>query len=653
MNGRPCPVPPPPPPHPYSKRVHTHTRSFVRAPARSSTHADHTESPPAHLFAVWHGGTVSTEAHRVMGDLQHFCLRWNNYQNSITTAFENLRDDEDFIDVTLACDGKSLKAHRVVLSACSPYFRELLKSTPCKHPVIVLQDVVFDDLQALVEFIYHGEVNVHQRNLSSFLKTAEVLRVSGLTQPSDSATANNDHSARQSSETPPAENSFLQSFAAQASEGRVSPQVRQRKGFPQQSPSSIPSPRSKENSPIPLKRNNKTSSNPASGGGGGGAMPTGGGGMDLSERTSQHSPSSAGSRPNCIDDDDAGERSDGGLSGVVGSNGHSNGHQSHNHHLHQQQQQQLHDEPPMDYSRTHQQQQQQQLPPNALQQLQDTAQNLMMSRRSPTEVKTEPMDTTSVAAVNNSGNAYADDSNDSAADFTGVHPAIGMSEPDDTSYQSHHSYLDSKFFAAAGASFNFSMAAAMAADSLAGKYNTRLKNTKGVTGCYYCAADWSEAGGGGVGGGGAETLSCFVCGKRLSTRLTLKRHIEQQHNQPLHSAVCNVCNKVFRTLNSLNNHKSIYHRKPKAYKSAGGGGNVGAGAAAVAALTAATTAPTTTTTSAAAVTSSSASPDGNGGVSGSANTAAADAVVASSVKNLPPLTMWYNNNINNNNNNSN
>ncbi|XP_061716702.1 broad-complex core protein isoforms 1/2/3/4/5 isoform X5 [Cydia pomonella] len=120
-----------------------------------------------------------------MADTQHFCLRWNNYQSSITSAFENLRDDEDFVDVTLACDGKSLKAHRVVLSACSPYFRELLKSTPCKHPVIVLQDVAFTDLHALVEFIYHGEVNVHQRSLSSFLKTAEVLRVSGLTQNDD------------------------------------------------------------------------------------------------------------------------------------------------------------------------------------------------------------------------------------------------------------------------------------------------------------------------------------------------------------------------------------------------------------------------------------------------------------------------------------
>ncbi|XP_049873757.1 broad-complex core protein isoforms 1/2/3/4/5 isoform X1 [Pectinophora gossypiella] len=120
-----------------------------------------------------------------MVDTQHFCLRWNNYQSSITSAFENLRDDEDFVDVTLACDGKCLKAHRVVLSACSPYFRELLKSTPCKHPVIVLQDVAFTDLHALVEFIYHGEVNVHQRSLSSFLKTAEVLRVSGLTQNDD------------------------------------------------------------------------------------------------------------------------------------------------------------------------------------------------------------------------------------------------------------------------------------------------------------------------------------------------------------------------------------------------------------------------------------------------------------------------------------
>lgn len=77
-----------------------------------------------------------------MVDTQHFCLRWNNYQSSITSAFENLRDDEDFVDVTLACDGKSLKAHRVVLSACSPYFRELLKVSYFNFFFLILVTII-------------------------------------------------------------------------------------------------------------------------------------------------------------------------------------------------------------------------------------------------------------------------------------------------------------------------------------------------------------------------------------------------------------------------------------------------------------------------------------------------------------------------------
>lgn len=79
-----------------------------------------------HFSCVFSGESTKVNDN-TMVDTQHFCLRWNNYQSSITSAFENLRDDEDFVDVTLACDGRSLKAHRVVLSACSPYFRELLK----------------------------------------------------------------------------------------------------------------------------------------------------------------------------------------------------------------------------------------------------------------------------------------------------------------------------------------------------------------------------------------------------------------------------------------------------------------------------------------------------------------------------------------------
>lgn len=54
--------------------------------------------------------------------------------------------------------------------------------------------------------------------------------------------------------------------------------------------------------------------------------------------------------------------------------------------------------------------------------------------------------------------------------------------------------------------------------------------------------------------------TCDICGKTLSTQLTLRRHKEHQHFQPLNSAVCSLCNKVFKTMNSLNNHRSIYHR---------------------------------------------------------------------------------------------
>jgi len=105
-----------------------------------------------------------------MGDLQHFCLRWNNYQNSITTAFENLRDDEDFIDVTLACDGKSLKAHRVVLSACSPYFRELLKVSLYYNIHVRDYQLIFLEYFFKISEIYGGRENVMYLYIYMFIQ---------------------------------------------------------------------------------------------------------------------------------------------------------------------------------------------------------------------------------------------------------------------------------------------------------------------------------------------------------------------------------------------------------------------------------------------------------------------------------------------------
>merc|ERR1719220_1913388 len=113
---------------------------------------------------------------------EKFCLRWNDFESNISTAFRELRDDKDFFDVTLACDDEQIQAHKVILSACSPFFRGIPRRNPHANPLLYLKGVKFTDLQSVLNFMYHGEVNVAQEELNSFLAVAEELRVKGLTQ---------------------------------------------------------------------------------------------------------------------------------------------------------------------------------------------------------------------------------------------------------------------------------------------------------------------------------------------------------------------------------------------------------------------------------------------------------------------------------------
>jgi len=140
-----------------------------------------------------------------MGD-QRFSLKWNNYQSHLVTAFESLLGEGDFVDVTLGVEGRRLSAHKMLLSACSPYFRELLKGNPCQHPIIVLRDIKYDDLHSLLQFMYNGEVNVAQDQLNSFLKSAESLKIRGLTDNAEEATNRREvvkQPDRRATETPP------------------------------------------------------------------------------------------------------------------------------------------------------------------------------------------------------------------------------------------------------------------------------------------------------------------------------------------------------------------------------------------------------------------------------------------------------------------
>lgn len=146
---------------------------------------------------------------------EQLSVKWSNFQSTIIAAFESLQSTEDLADVTLTCEGLNVKAHKVILSACSPYFRTVFRENPCSHPIVILKDVLYTDMLAILKFMYHGEVLLHKDQLSTFLQTAEVLQVSGLMGRSQHGVGLNIASAH-----PPSQNdnaALLRAFSGRSS----------------------------------------------------------------------------------------------------------------------------------------------------------------------------------------------------------------------------------------------------------------------------------------------------------------------------------------------------------------------------------------------------------------------------------------------------
>ncbi|KAL1505939.1 hypothetical protein ABEB36_005385 [Hypothenemus hampei] len=115
---------------------------------------------------------------------QQYCLRWRYHHSNLQTMFSQLLDRQAFCDVTLACEGRTIKAHKIVLSACSTYFETILSQYEEKDPILIMKDVKYVDIKCLVEFMYKGEINVEHNHLATLLKTAEELRIKGLAEVS-------------------------------------------------------------------------------------------------------------------------------------------------------------------------------------------------------------------------------------------------------------------------------------------------------------------------------------------------------------------------------------------------------------------------------------------------------------------------------------
>ena len=114
--------------------------------------------------------------------LGKFALTWDQFQPKIAGRFENLFQSREFSDVTLVSkDNTRMKAHKVILGSGSNFFNEVLsdmKDHP--HPLIFLMGVEVEVLEAIMRFLYLGQVEVKQEMIQDFMKTATELQIDGL-----------------------------------------------------------------------------------------------------------------------------------------------------------------------------------------------------------------------------------------------------------------------------------------------------------------------------------------------------------------------------------------------------------------------------------------------------------------------------------------
>ncbi|KAL7292413.1 hypothetical protein TKK_0014002 [Trichogramma kaykai] len=154
------------------------------ASAQASASID-SQQPPKQQQAQQQPSAEASNPGQTQQQQQHFSLVWNTFPHNLSTGLYSLLTGEQLVDVTLAAEGQILRAHKLILSVCSTYFRDLFKVNTCKHPIVILKDVNYRDLSAMLQFMYQGEVNIKQEDIANFLKVAEILKIKGLTRTND------------------------------------------------------------------------------------------------------------------------------------------------------------------------------------------------------------------------------------------------------------------------------------------------------------------------------------------------------------------------------------------------------------------------------------------------------------------------------------
>merc|ERR1712001_622528 len=107
-----------------------------------------------------------------------YTLNWHTFTDHLQLMFKDLYEEEKHSDVTLVCDDQTqFKAHKIVLSACSPVFKKIIDNNPSQHPLIYLRGIQSFEMESILQFMYLGEGKCYQERMREFIKVAQDLEV--------------------------------------------------------------------------------------------------------------------------------------------------------------------------------------------------------------------------------------------------------------------------------------------------------------------------------------------------------------------------------------------------------------------------------------------------------------------------------------------
>ena len=111
-----------------------------------------------------------------------FLLVSNKFSSNIAETFKDVRSNDELVDVTLVCDDGETQAHKLVLFSGSRFFKSVLQKSNHQHPLLYMKGMKIHFLNGILDFLYNGEVNVAEEDLTEFLATTLDLQIKSMSE---------------------------------------------------------------------------------------------------------------------------------------------------------------------------------------------------------------------------------------------------------------------------------------------------------------------------------------------------------------------------------------------------------------------------------------------------------------------------------------